>query len=128
MFANFYLDCDFSNDEKTVKRIDEIIDFSLKNGINYYDTAPWYEIVYNSSSLFFKLKWKCFRYAPSEELLGKTLGKKPRNSYYIATKVGRYSSKNIEEWFDFSYDRVFQSVENSIKLLNCEYIDLIQVF
>ena len=107
VFANFYLDCDFQNDEKTIKRVGEIIDYSFKCGINYYDTAPWYGI--------------------SEELLGKTLAKHPRNSYYIATKVGRYSSKNIEDWFDFSYDRTLRSVENSIKLLNCDYIDLIQV-
>jgi aryl-alcohol dehydrogenase-like predicted oxidoreductase len=107
VFANFYLDCDFSNDENSIKKVDEIIDFSLKKGINYYDTAPWYGF--------------------SEELLGKTLGKRPRTDYYIATKIGRYSSKNIEEWFDFSYERTLRSVENSIKLLNCDYIDLIQV-
>jgi aryl-alcohol dehydrogenase-like predicted oxidoreductase len=55
------------------------------------------------------------------------LSKRPRTDYYIATKIGRYSSKNIEEWFDFSYERTLRSVENSIKLLNCDYIDLIQV-
>lgn len=105
--ANFYQDCDFQDNEEGMQKIDAIVGKALELGINYFDTSPWY--------------------GRSEEYLGKTLGKRPRNSYFIGTKAGRYFSENIQEWFDFSYDRIIQSVETSIKRLNCEYIDLIQV-
>lgn len=105
--ANCYSDCQFENDSESIERIDKLIDKCLELGVNYFDTAPWY--------------------AESEKLLGKTLGKRPRKSYYIATKIGRYFDEHVSKWLDFSYDRTISSVENSIKLLNCEYIDLVQV-
>ena len=47
-----------------------LIEYSLKKGINYIDTAPWY--------------------GNSEEVVGRALKSKniPRECYYIATKVG----------------------------------------
>ncbi|CAK9804072.1 L-galactose dehydrogenase [Anthophora quadrimaculata] len=48
----------------------EAIRQALKRGINYIDTAPWY----NNGG--------------SETIIGKALKGIPRNAYYIATKVG----------------------------------------
>jgi len=106
--SNFYADCSFDLNKESIERIDRLIEKYFQYGVNYFDTAPWYH--------------------NSEYLLGQTLAKRPRNSYYLATKIGRYNSdKAPTEWFDYSYNRVQESVENSIKLLNCDYIDLIQV-
>jgi aryl-alcohol dehydrogenase-like predicted oxidoreductase len=107
-FANFWNDFNIKNDVERDLAIKKIIDKAFDSGINYFDTAPWY--------------------GDSESYLGKALTGRPRNTYYIATKVGRYNSERpFNEWFDFSYDRTIKSVENSLKALNIDYIDLIQV-
>ena len=50
----------------------------------------------------------------------------PRDSYYIATKVCRYSPKK-EDMCDFSYERTRRSVDESLERLGLDYIDLVQV-
>jgi len=86
----------------------ETIRSALKNGINYIDTAPFYGE------------------GESEELLGEALKGIPRQSYYIATKVGRYS-RDFSRMFDYSAKKTRESVEKSLKLLGVEYIDVIQI-
>ncbi len=106
MIYNFTKENDEQERDETIKKI---IDKAFDSGINYFDTSPWY--------------------GNSESYLGKALIGRPRNTYYIATKVGRYNlDKHEKYWFDFSYDRTIKSVENSLKVLNCGYIDLVQVF
>ncbi len=109
IFANFFADADFkANEQESHERIKRLVNRAFEHGINYFDTSPWY--------------------GQSEWLLGKALEGRPRDTYYVATKTGRFNSdKSATEWFDFSYDRTIQSVESSLKLLNCGYIDLIQV-
>jgi predicted oxidoreductase len=68
------------------------------------------------------------RYGVAETLLSYALKQHQRSSYYLATKVGRYNSdKPCNEWFDFSYKKTIESVENSLRIFDTEYIDLIQV-
>jgi aryl-alcohol dehydrogenase-like predicted oxidoreductase len=55
-------------------------------------------------------------------VLGKALREIPRDSYYLATKVGRYGSDE----FDFSADRVTASVDESLARLGVEHVDVIQ--
>jgi len=81
---------------------------AVKQGINFIDTAPWYG------------------QGRSEELLGKALADIPRNAYYIATKVGRYE-KDPRKMFDFSREKTLESVDHSLKLLNLDYVDLLQI-
>ncbi|KAJ9573803.1 hypothetical protein L9F63_008840 [Diploptera punctata] len=81
---------------------------SLKLGINYIDTAPWYG------------------QGRSEEVLGKALKGIPRKAYYIATKVGRYDL-DPRKTFDFSRGKTLWSVDKSLKLLGLDYVDVIQV-
>lgn len=77
-------------------------------GINYFDVAPWY--------------------GNAQYLLSKGLENHERFSYYLATKVGRYNSdKDPSEWFDYSYKRTIESVEESLKIFNTDYLDLVQV-
>ncbi|KAK7010209.1 L-galactose dehydrogenase [Biomphalaria glabrata] len=86
----------------------EIVKKAIRSGINYVDTAPWYG------------------QRKSETILGKALKDIPRSSYYIATKVGRYE-KDVTKMFDFSTDKTFWSVNQSLNLLGLEYIDVIQI-
>ena len=62
----------------------------------------------------------------SEQLYGKALKDIPREAYYIATKVGRYD-RNVKTMFDFSAEKTRQSVEQSLKWLGLEYVDVIQI-
>ncbi len=57
----------------------ELIDFAMKNGINYYDTA-W---GYHSGN--------------SEIVTGKLLAKYPRESYYLASKFPGYDLSTFEK-------------------------------
>lgn len=72
----------------------KIIDYAMKNGVNYYDTA----YVYNNGD--------------SERFLGETITKYPRESYYLATKFHIMSNPD--------YKAVF---EEQLKRLNTDYID-----
>jgi L-galactose dehydrogenase len=94
------------------KEIDECegiraVHVAVENGINLIDTAPYYGGT------------------QAERVLGKALGEIPRESYYIATKVGRYGSSPIG--FDFSAARVIASVDESLLRLGIDRIDFIQV-
>ncbi|PSN47270.1 hypothetical protein C0J52_13352 [Blattella germanica] len=80
---------------------------ALKQGINFIDTAPYYG------------------QGRSEELLGKALKGVPRKAYYIATKVARYEM-DILTRFDFSKEKTLWSVDNSLKKLGLDYVDIIQ--
>lgn len=86
----------------------ETVIAALKSGINYIDTAPYYG------------------QGKAENVLGKALKFVPRNSYYLATKVGRYGH-DISDMFDFSAERTFKSVEESLCKLGVDYFDVLQV-
>ena len=58
----------------------------------------------------------------AETVLGEALRGVDRDSYVLATKVGRYDVDS----FDFSADRVVRSVEESLRRLGTDHIDLIQ--
>jgi len=77
---------------------------ALDLGINYIDVAPYYGIT------------------RAETVLGKALKGIPRDRYYLATKVGRYG----DDEFDFSAKRVIASVDESLKRLGVDYVDVIQ--
>ena len=58
----------------------------------------------------------------AETVLGSALRGVPRDSYVLATKVGRYDVDS----FDFSAARVVRSVEESLGRLRTDHVDLIQ--
>lgn len=78
---------------------------AVQHGINYIDTAPFYGA------------------GKSEVLVGLALKTLPRESFYIATKVGR----NEKCDFDYSAQEVIRCVENSLNKLQVDYIDVVQV-
>ena len=60
------------------QKAQEIIDYAMEQGVNYYDTA----YVYHSGE--------------SEPFLGEALSKYPRDSYCLATKFYVMANPNIE--------------------------------
>jgi L-galactose dehydrogenase len=77
------------------------VDAAIDNGINFFDTSPYY-----GRTL-------------SEERLGKALEGK-RHKVVLATKCGRYDLNG----FDFSAARVQTSVEESLRRLRTDRIDV----
>jgi len=77
---------------------------ALDLGINFIDVSPYYGLT------------------RAEQVLGKALRSVHRDSYILATKVGRYG----ENLFDFSRERVLSSVDESLQRLGVDHIDLIQ--
>lgn len=100
-FGNHY-------DDYTMAEATATVEEAVKSGINYIDTAPFYGE------------------GRSETTLGVALKNIPRSAYYIATKVARYSL-DTERAFDFSYENTLKSVDESLKRLQLDYVDIIQV-
>lgn len=80
------------------------VHYALDHGVNLFDVAPFY-----GSGL-------------AEERLGKAL-KGKRNNIYLATKCGRYGMED----FDFSYDRILTSIDQSLTRLQTDYVDIFQI-
>ncbi|ORZ20117.1 NADP-dependent oxidoreductase domain-containing protein [Lobosporangium transversale] len=80
---------------------------AIDRGINTFDTSPYY--------------------GNSEHVLGKSLlsisDTHPRSTYYLSTKVGRYGLKKTE--FDYSKERVRASVEESMRRMHTDYLDIV---
>ena len=83
------------------------VHYAIDHGINYFDVAPYYGRTLAETRL-------------GEALVGY------RQKIILATKVGRYDI-DLETGFDFSAKRVTASVDESLKRLRTDYIDLIQV-
>jgi len=76
---------------------------ALDSGMNFIDTSPYYGR------------------GMSEVLLGPALRGIPRDSYYLGTKLGRYDAGH----FDFSAQRVVESVDVSLHRLGVEHLDIL---
>jgi len=85
-----------------------VVQDAIKAGVNLLDTAPWYG------------------HGQSELVLGRALKPVPRGAYYISTKVCRYFPGTLEQ-FDFTYERTYASVLESLARLQLDYIDVVQV-
>lgn len=79
------------------------VGLAIDEGINYFDVSPYYGLTL------------------AEERLGQALDGK-RDKVVLATKCGRYR----EDSFDFSASRVMASVDESLKRLRTDYVDLLQ--
>ena len=81
---------------------------AVDGGINFIDVSPYYG------------------HLKAEMVLGRALREIPRDKYFLSTKVGRYGHDGVNTW-DYSAQRVTQSVYESMGRLNVNYIDLINV-
>ncbi len=83
-----------------------IVQKALELGINFIDTAPLYK---------------------TEPFLGIALNGVPRDSYILATKVGRLPDGKGGFTFNYSRDEVLQSIENSLNALKIDRIDILHI-
>lgn len=102
----------------------DTLEAAWARGVRFFDTAPQY-----GNGL-------------SERRLGAFLKSKPRDQYVLATKVGRLLRVPVEPQgedafykgtpperpvFDFSYDGVMRSFEESLRRLDADRIDILHI-
>lgn len=92
-----------SIDEEEGKRA---VRAALDLGVNFFDASPFYGMT------------------RAEKVLGDALADVPRDCYLLATKVGRYG--NDPRDFDFSARRIRSSIDESLRRLRVEYVDIVQ--
>jgi D-threo-aldose 1-dehydrogenase len=99
-----------------------------QGGIRYYDTAPWYGR------------------GQSEHRIGRFLYRQPRNEVLLSTKVGRVfrapvnpsrsptdgvtgwaGGLQFEHRFDYSYDGIMRSYEDSLQRLGMTRVDILVI-
>ncbi len=101
------------------------VEHACELGVSYFDSAPWYGC------------------GKSEHRLGHVLRQKPRQSFLLSTKVGRVlcrpdDAENyrppiwtgglpFEIRFDYSYDGVMRSYEDSLQRLGLNRVDLLVI-
>lgn len=76
---------------------EEMVAYAMQNGVNYYDTAWGYHAGH------------------SETVMGRALGKYPRDSFYLATKFPGYDLSNM--------DKVEEIFEKQLVKCGVEYFD-----
>jgi D-threo-aldose 1-dehydrogenase len=100
-----------------------VIERAWEAGIRFFDTAPLYG------------------YGLAEIRVGKALRHKPRDEFVLASKVGRLlradappepgqayrGTPAVNPVFDFSYDGVMRSVEESLERLGLDRIDILHI-
>ena len=79
--------------------VNELIDYALEHGVNYFDTSPVY----------------CKGF--SEEATGKALSRHAREHYYIATKLSNFDPST------WSLEASKQMYYDSLRYLQTDYID-----
>lgn len=106
-------------------RSETTIEVAYGAGIGYFDTAPWYGT------------------GKSERRFGTVLGQKPRDSFVLSTKIGRIlvrprdlATFKQERWhhglpfevkFDYTYDGVMRSYEDSLTRMGVAKIDALLI-
>jgi D-threo-aldose 1-dehydrogenase len=99
-----------------------VVEAAWSAGIRFFDTAPQY-----GNGL-------------AEQRLGAILSSKPRDEFVLATKVGRLlragappqgdgfpGAPPLNPVFDFSYDGVMRSVDESVTRLGIDSIDILHI-
>ena len=100
-----------------------VVEAAWRAGIRFFDTAPLYG------------------HGLAEQRLGSVLKTKPRHEFVLATKVGRLLRRDappepgqaykgvppLNPIFDFSYDGVMRSVEESLTRLGLDRVDVLHI-
>ena len=81
------------------ERINELVDYALAHGVNYFDTSPVY----------------C--QGLSEQATGIALARHPRSSYFVATKMSNFSPT---AW---AREESIAMFERSLQYLQTDYVD-----
>ena len=94
------------------------LDFAVNEGVNFIDTAEMYPIPANKDT-----------YGRTEEMVGSWLKDRGnRDKLVIASKIiGPGAFNYIRPSLNFSADSIKMALENSLKRLKTDYIDLFQL-
>lgn len=76
---------------------------ALDAGINLIDVSPYYGAT------------------KAETVLGRAIAETSRDRFYLSTKAGRYGV----DTFDLSAERIVSSLEESLRRLNTDYVDML---
>lgn len=89
------------NETKVIdqEKVNELVDYAIEHGVNYYDTSPVY----------------C--QGKSEEATGIALSRHPRDKYFIATKLSNFSPST------HAREESIKMFENSLVNLRTDYVD-----
>lgn len=88
-----------TDDAESVRTVHTAVD----RGINLIDVSPYYGLT------------------KAETVLGKAIAEIARDRFILSTKAGRYGADE----FDFSEQRIIASVDESLKRLQTDYIDIL---
>lgn len=80
-----------------IEQTERMVEYAIKNGINYFDTAWGYHS------------------GESEKVIGNALSKYPRDSFYLATKFPGYDLSNM--------DKVKEIFEKQLEKCKVDYFD-----
>ena len=81
------------------EEVNQLVDYAIEHGVNYYDTAPMY------------------MRGQSEVLMGNALSRHPRDKYFVATKM---SNQGPNTW---SFDASKRMYDQSMERLKVDHID-----
>ena len=87
------------NEEIDQEMVNELVDYAIAHGVNYFDTSPAY----------------CR--GKSEHATGIALSRHPRDRYFVATKMSNFSPAT------WSHEASIAMYRNSLKELQVDYID-----
>lgn len=88
-----------TDDKEAVRTVHAAVDA----GINLIDVSPYYGAT------------------KAETVLGRAIRDIPRDRFFLSTKAGRYGMND----FDFSEARIEASLEESLRRLNTDYVDIL---
>lgn len=104
-------------EQNTESEAHEQLDYSITNGINLIDTAEMYAIPPKKETQ-----------GLTEKIIGTWLAKrKDREKIYVATKVAGPGMEYLRGGSRLDKKQIFQAVDDSLKRLQTDYIDLYQV-
>lgn len=95
------------------------LDLAVERGINFIDTAELYAVPPKAET-----------YGKTEEIVGRWLSRQPRDRIVLATKVigpGRNMPWIRDGNHDYTRENVRTALENSLRRLNTDYVDLYQL-
>jgi aryl-alcohol dehydrogenase-like predicted oxidoreductase len=95
------------------------LDLAVERGINFVDTAELYAVPPKAET-----------YGKTEEIVGRWLNRQPRDRIVLATKVigpGRNMPWIRDGNHDFTRENVRTALENSLRRLQTDYVDLYQL-
>lgn len=81
------------------EQVNQLVDYAIAHGVNYFDTAPMYGRGEN------------------ESITGKALSRHPRDKYFVATKMSNYDESL------WSLEEAKKMYEKSFRDLRVDYID-----